>query len=620
MSQRADNTHQAATVDVAHADRHHFHEHRGKLENVKTSESRRISDSNVHYNNAKQVTAKPAAIAIVGDSRTSSKQTVLGPPTHSPPQRQQLNSDTSQVHVRDSESAHRHSPEIPIEEPHPLQRPRSYPPARSEVPPNPQMHTQGQALLPIQRQTGHEVLKSSPAITSPVQGHFSPRPPRPQWHPSQLENSTNRLQMPRSSQTDDVSSHSYSTLKRGPPNVSLFDRSNKRKRGDKRWNDDGFHVVSSNNNYVMHNFKVKPIPKVIPKVITKVAVPINQRRLQPKPTVSISEHPQGNQAVYTTSPSSQLRRPYLNQGSSNLEPTVHPSRLQPNQRPGQFISQQSSRVQPVVHPAPHPIHETGKAPVHPPRLSQGQLAENVVYPSSRPRQASTEYGPRVTPAHSQPSQRVEPAHTYGQPTDTSGTVYVVREYQVSQQGVPIQTAHAPPPLRPAPFQQATQALPGVPRSQPHPPVQSPGISSTASPSGRHPGNPNVGFDQRGTVSQSEALVVANDSPRVQLGTPPKPSASIVVVQDGIVLSWNMRLDETMAQIDNYELFACQDGAESTNPPIMWKKIGIVKALPLPMACTLSQFSSGNKYHFAVRAVDDQERAGPFSDPCTISLT
>jgi hypothetical protein len=55
------------------------------------------------------------------------------------------------------------------------------------------------------------------------------------------------------------------------------------------------------------------------------------------------------------------------------------------------------------------------------------------------------------------------------------------------------------------------------------------------------------------------------------------------------------------------------------PPILWKKIGVVKALPLPMACTLTQFSSGSRYQFAVRAVDTSERAGPFSDPCVITL-
>ena len=258
-----------------------------------------------------------------------------------------------------------------------------------------------------------------------------------------------------------------------------------------------------------------------------------------------------------------------------------------------------------------------KAPIQPQRLSQGQLVEKVGYPTNPPRQPTTDYGLGVTLTRSQPSQRVEPAHTYGQPTETNDKVYVVRDYQVSQQRDPNLTV--PLPQRAALFQAATQAPPGVPRGR-HPPIQSPGISSSASPSNRHPGNPNAAGDQRGTVNQSDTLVATNGDSKVQLRSPPKPQASIVVVQDDIVLSWTMRLDDTMAVIDNYELFACQDGAESTNPPIMWKKIGIVKALPLPMACTLSQFSSGNKYHFAVRAVDDQERAGPFSDPCTISLT
>jgi hypothetical protein len=53
---------------------------------------------------------------------------------------------------------------------------------------------------------------------------------------------------------------------------------------------------------------------------------------------------------------------------------------------------------------------------------------------------------------------------------------------------------------------------------------------------------------------------------------------------------------------------------------LWKKVGDVNALPLPMACTLTQFMKGNKYHFAIRAQDIHSRVGLFSDPQSITLT
>lgn len=113
--------------------------------------------------------------------------------------------------------------------------------------------------------------------------------------------------------------------------------------------------------------------------------------------------------------------------------------------------------------------------------------------------------------------------------------------------------------------------------------------------------------------------VARASPTVHgKDAPPKPSVSIAVVTSGIVLSWNMMLEGRHAPIMNYQLFALQDGGTPENGH-QWKKIGVVKALPLPMACTLTQFLPGNKYHFAVRATDETGRLGPFSDPCTITL-
>lgn len=146
------------------------------------------------------------------------------------------------------------------------------------------------------------------------------------------------------------------------------------------------------------------------------------------------------------------------------------------------------------------------------------------------------------------------------------------------------------------------------------PIQSPGISSSDPRSEKH------SLDtERTSSSTATASNISNDK-RDARKPLPKPSASIAVMDRGIVLSWNMEHDDAVIKIDNYELFACQDVTENKEQPIKWKKIGIVKALPLPMACTLTQFSSGSKYFFSVRAVDEQERAGPFSDPCTVALT
>ncbi|KAM9324491.1 activating transcription factor 7-interacting protein 1 [Gastrophryne carolinensis] len=98
--------------------------------------------------------------------------------------------------------------------------------------------------------------------------------------------------------------------------------------------------------------------------------------------------------------------------------------------------------------------------------------------------------------------------------------------------------------------------------------------------------------------------------------PQKPHLKLARVQsqNGIVLSWSvLEVDRTCAAVDSYHLYAYHEDPSATSPS-QWKKIGEVKALPLPMACTLTQFVSGSKYYFAVRAKDIYGRFGPFCDP------
>ncbi|GBN39372.1 Activating transcription factor 7-interacting protein 1, partial [Araneus ventricosus] len=98
--------------------------------------------------------------------------------------------------------------------------------------------------------------------------------------------------------------------------------------------------------------------------------------------------------------------------------------------------------------------------------------------------------------------------------------------------------------------------------------------------------------------------------------PPKPSLKGSKAPNGIILSWNMSLLSLHAEVSNYQLFAYQEAPGPVNASL-WKKVGDVKALPLPMACTLTQFVDGNRYYFTVRAVDVHNRFGPYSDAVSI---
>ncbi|XP_070501912.1 enolase-phosphatase E1-like [Chironomus tepperi] len=98
--------------------------------------------------------------------------------------------------------------------------------------------------------------------------------------------------------------------------------------------------------------------------------------------------------------------------------------------------------------------------------------------------------------------------------------------------------------------------------------------------------------------------------------PPRPTIKINNVQNGIIVSWTVdTLTPEHAEIHSYQIYAYEE-TRSVPTTESWKHVGDVKALLLPMAVTLTQFQEGQKYHFAVRAVDIHRRMGQFSLPKT----
>ncbi|XP_007983638.3 activating transcription factor 7-interacting protein 2 [Chlorocebus sabaeus] len=95
--------------------------------------------------------------------------------------------------------------------------------------------------------------------------------------------------------------------------------------------------------------------------------------------------------------------------------------------------------------------------------------------------------------------------------------------------------------------------------------------------------------------------------------PQKPELKVkrVFRPNGIALTWNItKINPKCAPVESYHLFLCH---ENSNNKLIWKKIGEIKALPLPMACTLSQFLASNRYYFTVQSKDIFGRYGPFCD-------
>ena len=102
--------------------------------------------------------------------------------------------------------------------------------------------------------------------------------------------------------------------------------------------------------------------------------------------------------------------------------------------------------------------------------------------------------------------------------------------------------------------------------------------------------------------------------------PPTPVIKINMSTEGLVVKWTLQqIDIHLAsQVESY----CLSAFEGTSPPSPehWETVGKMRALQLPMACTLTHFVQGTTYHFAVRAISKGGVCGQFSQARSIVVS
>lgn len=101
--------------------------------------------------------------------------------------------------------------------------------------------------------------------------------------------------------------------------------------------------------------------------------------------------------------------------------------------------------------------------------------------------------------------------------------------------------------------------------------------------------------------------------------PQKPVVKVARIKNprGIALLWNVEEeDPDAATMDCYYIYVAQERSDGSFSK--WKTMGVIKAMPLPMACRVAAERSGNKtLCFLIIGKDVYGRYGPYSDVHTV---
>ncbi|KAI5623080.1 activating transcription factor 7-interacting protein 2, partial [Silurus asotus] len=97
--------------------------------------------------------------------------------------------------------------------------------------------------------------------------------------------------------------------------------------------------------------------------------------------------------------------------------------------------------------------------------------------------------------------------------------------------------------------------------------------------------------------------------------PQKPMVKVARIKSprGIALLWNVEEeDPDAATMDCYYIYVTQERSDGTFSK--WKSMGVIKAMPLPMACRVAaEHSRDRTLCFIIIGKDVYGRYGPYSD-------
>ncbi|KAG9263854.1 activating transcription factor 7-interacting protein 2 isoform X3 [Astyanax mexicanus] len=101
--------------------------------------------------------------------------------------------------------------------------------------------------------------------------------------------------------------------------------------------------------------------------------------------------------------------------------------------------------------------------------------------------------------------------------------------------------------------------------------------------------------------------------------PQKPVVKVARIENpkGIALLWNVEEEDPHApDMESYHIYVIQEFHSGTFSK--WKSMGPLKALPLPMACKISDRPEVKALHFIILGKDVYGRFGPYSDVQTVT--